>query len=128
MSFHQREVIADAHARARAERHVRAAWKLLLLVTEETLGLEGLGPRKHIGPAMDAEDAHDNDRILRELVLADDDVFERATPDDVRRRVEAHRFFEDGKRVWQSLEILVGRRCGQRVDLGLETRTRLGIA
>src|SRR4051812_12289449 len=87
-----RECVADADARAAAERKVRVLWQPAGEPFRPAVGFESQGVRKPAWIAMNNPLTHQDVRISRNEVLANHHIFERSAADDISRRIKPHRF------------------------------------
>src|SRR5262249_23929514 len=96
LGFHHREAVADADARAAAEREVGEARQALLEIAQPAFGLERRGVVEVARVAVDRPGRHHERRALREREAGDLDGRDRLARDAPRRRIEAHRLEDDG--------------------------------
>src|SRR5574339_823768 len=77
LRLEHRELIADAAARAAAERNVRESWTRRFALGCESIWIEALGIRPQLLPAMDDEWDQKHNRSLRDAIAANLVVAER---------------------------------------------------
>ncbi len=104
--LHEREVLADAQARAAPEREVGEPRPAVAVPGGEAIGVEALGVRPELLPAVGDVRAQNyllarGDRVAPDLVLPDG-----FSGDHPRRRVEPERLVQDRPRVREVLQVL----------------------
>ena len=101
LPLNKREMGADAHAGARAEREVSEPRAGRVRLGQEAIRVEAIRIGPEIGPPVDGEGREEDDRAFGEQITSDLDVGQGDAIEEGGGGIEPERLFKDAERIGQ---------------------------